>query len=358
MKLLIIGPYPFRNNGISKYIAQYRDELQRQGHRVETEAMYFWPHKWRNFRWLALGRRLNEDFDAIILQHTPTVSGPLAPLFLKAARRRGVMAAVVCHEPPPVYARHLPSWLRPLYHAYERTIAEQAGACIVHTRSHADALRTIGVVRPIRVIPHPVFGAARSISLNARRSCWAYFGMVSPKKGLDLLLEAYQGREPGDYPPLLILGQAAPGHEAYFDQLVRSVGESHRHLVTFMGYVEEEDLGKVLSRVSLMILPYRWVSQSGALAHSCLYRVPFLASDLPYFRDFAERYPCGRLFRSGSAASLGEALDREAREGSVENAVVFDAMLEDLSLSRCTERLLECIAIPHAQRPSRRWSHP
>ena len=138
VKLLIIGPYPVRNNGMSEYIDQYRAEFLRRGHEVSTESMYFWRNKLNNFRWLALISRLGEGFDAVFVQHTPTASGPLLPLFLRAARRRGVCTVIVGHETPSVYAKHLPAFLRPVYHAYERNLFSLASVRVVHTRQHAE----------------------------------------------------------------------------------------------------------------------------------------------------------------------------------------------------------------------------
>lgn len=344
MKLLLIGPYPVRNNGISKYIAQYREELLRQGHDVETECMYFWRDKTRNHHWLSLRRRLKDGFDAVIVQHTPTVSGPLLPLFLRAARKAGVPTVVMGHEPPSVYARHLPRLLRPLYHAYERSLYDLATVGVVHTRLHADELAGIGLARPPVIIPHPVFqDNALPTDAKPREPRWAYFGMISSKKGVDLLLQAYQSRPPGHFPPLSILGEAAPGHEAYVDELKKSVEAPYASFIEFTGYVEDDRLPAVLAPTSLMIFPYRWVSQSGSLAHACLYRIPYLASDLPYFADFARTYGCGRLFHSGSAESLAGALEESLRNPLPVGDAAFDKVVADLGISRCARRLVEAI---------------
>ena len=344
MKLLIIGAYPVHNSGISDYIAHYLRELTGRGHQVETEKVYFWQEKSRNFRWLTLASRLNEGFDAVIVQHTATASGPLLPFFLRAAARKKIPVAVVGHEPPSVYERHLPGLLRRWYRSYEKSVYRHAAVRVVHTRAHAAELRELGLEGEIQVIPHPVFGAAPSTTPTQRaRSCWAYFGMVSHKKGLDLLLSAYQAHPAGSLPVLRILGTAAPGHEDYLEDLKTGLGPSHRPFVEFKGYIAETALTAELDAVSMMIFPYRWVSQSGALAHGCMNRIPYLAADLPYFADFQREYGCGRLFRAGSSEDLARALG-EARDNPMPtDGPEFDKMISELGLSRCTQRLLDCI---------------
>lgn len=350
MKLLILGPYPVRNNGMSEYIGHYRDELVRRGHVVETERMYFWQNKIGNGRWLGLRQRLREDFDAILVQHTPTASGPLVLAFLRAARRLGKTVAVVGHEPPSIYAKHLPPWLRPLYHAYERAVFAGAALRIVHTDLHAAELRAVGVPDPIHVIPIPVYGGMPPSSEPIKRDSWGYYGMISPKKGLDLLLAAYQGLPPGSFPPLHILGGGAPGQEAYVESLRASLGAGFRDHIRFHGYVESQNLPAAMARIALMIFPYRWVSQSAALAQTCMYRIPYLAADLPYFAEFQKRHGCGELFRANSQESLLAALVQRNSKPMLPESQPFDALLRELSLEHCANELLRAIESVHASR--------
>lgn len=343
MKLLIVGPHPFPNNGISTYIGHYADELSAQGHDVRTECIYFWASKLANWKWFRVAGRLDEGFDAVIVQFTPTASGPLLPWFLRRARARGVPVVVVGHEAPSVYSKHLPRLLRGLYHAYERAVYTGAARAIVHTELHAAELAAIGLRTPPVVIPHPLFTTAAP-TLEGTREAWGAYGMISHKKGLDLLLEAYQSRPPGHFPPLRILGGPAPGNDRYVETLKESIRPEFRGRVTFHGYIAADRLADELGSLSLMILPYRWVSQSAVLAEACRFRIPYLASDLPYFADFKARYGCGELFPRNDAAALLRALDALAAHPLRVSDAEFDRVLADLRLDRCAERLVAEIA--------------
>jgi glycosyltransferase involved in cell wall biosynthesis len=254
----------------------------------------------------------------------------------------------VVHEMAAVYAKHLPRILKPLYHAYERAVLKHAAVRVVQADLYVAGLRTIGVTGPLEVIPVPVYSTsavgAGTTALDGPRTTWGYYGMISSKKGVDLLLQAYQSRPAGTYPPLRLLGGAAPGQEAYLDTLKAMVREEYRPLITFAGYMEDAALPGELARMGLVILPYRWASQSAVLTEALRYHAPYLASDLPFFADFQKRYGCGQVFKSESVEDLSRALDDAANHPPAEQTHPFDAVLEDLSLARCADKLLKLIA--------------
>ena len=137
---------------------------------------------------------------------------------------------------------------------------------------------------------------------------WGFYGMLSAKKGVDLLIDAYQDFTPGSLPHLKIYGAAAPGEEKYYESCRKMVKSEFASYIYFNGMILEEDKAEEFSRLSLMILPYRYISQSGVLSEACMHRVPFLASDLPFFRDFKEKFGCGKLFKADDRDSLKEEL--------------------------------------------------
>lgn len=322
---------------VSAYFSGYLEEYRRRGFDVVVEKVYFWEAKVReSLKWLALTRHLfRRDTVILLAQHIPTCSGPLAPFFVLAARWAGRRVVVVAHETPDTYAKHLSRPLRAVYYAYEAVMARLASEYVVHTTLHRDALRTI-TSRPVHVVPHPVPQVER---LEAPRATWGFYGMVSHKKGVDLLLAAYTSLPAGTLPVLKIMGTAAPGDEAAFERLQASVPASHRAYVHFSGYVREEDKPMLFSDVALMIFPYRWISQSGALAETCVYRVPYLASDLPFFQDFQASHGCGRLFPAGDVQALASTLESLAREPLAIPESEFARLEDDLSFGRCADRL-------------------
>jgi glycosyltransferase involved in cell wall biosynthesis len=167
--------------------------------------------------------------------------------------------------------------------------------------------------------------------------------MVAKKKGVDLLLKAYCSLPAGEAPPLKIMGAAAPGEEAYLESLKASVPASHREHIRFTGYVQEGDKPSLFADVGLMMFPYRWISQSGALAETCMYRIPYLASDVGFFKDFHETFGCGLLFKSGDADSLAQVLKDQIKNPLRPPEEAFRSMEERLSFESCADRLEELL---------------
>lgn len=344
MKLIVISPYPLKSGTFSYHMSGYVDQYRQRGFDVVLEKMYFWEGKLRySLKWLALLRHLLSPRTVILLaQHTPPASGPLVVPYLLLARLLRKRAVVIAHETPDTYAKHLPAALRPLYHAYEAAVVRLASHYVVHTRFHREALQAI-VHKPVHVVPLPMPKVTRQADLSGVRKAWGFYGMLARKKGVDLLIKAYVGLPPGSAPVLKIMGAAAPGEEAYLEDLKASVPDSHKDLVRFTGYVEESDKPVLFCDVGLMVFPYRWISQSAALAESCMYRIPYLASDVAYFKDFHATFGCGRLFKSGDAASLGAELAALAVTPMIPSEEAFRSMEERLSFEHGADRLEELI---------------
>jgi glycosyltransferase involved in cell wall biosynthesis len=337
---------------MSEYIGHYRSELIRQGHRVATECMYFWVAKHTAFRWVRFLFQLRNGYDAVLVQHTPTASGPLVLFFLLAASWMQKTVAVVGHEPPSIYAKHLPPWFQWVYHLYERLVFDLAAIPIVHTRQHADELKNVGCKKEIQVIPIPVYGPiastsspSASITFPAKKELetWCYYGMISPKKGLDLLLNAYQSRKPGTYPKLVVIGGAAPGNETYLSELMQTVRPEFSGHIQFLGYLDAHQLNQAFAHVKLVLFPYRWVSQSAALGQTCFQNIPYLAADLPYFRDFNTQYGCGRLFEPDSESALAKALDEACANPMKAEECPFESLRKNLGLETTTRQLIQAI---------------
>ena len=339
--ILLASPWPTANNGLSNYAARYKESLERAGRIVRTERIYFWGEKTTAWKWIrVLSTAKRTGAGSVLIQHTPTCSGPFLPWFLGVARRRGLRTVVVAHETPSTYARHLDRL--PLasraYLAYERAVAARAGAFIVHTRLHEREMIELGA--PVaEVIPHAILNMP-SNPVPRRPETIAIYGQIGRKKGHDLAIRAVQSRPAGAFPVLEIWGSPGVGQEAYLGEIKGMVRPEFRERILFRGYMPDDGKAEAFSRMRLAIFPYRWISQSGALAEAVAHGVPYLASDIPFFRDFQEDLGCGDLFRSEDAESLVLALERILSAANRWTEDDFRHLHAALDMDACTERLL------------------
>jgi len=339
--ILLASPWPSPNNGLSNYAGRYKESLERAGRQVRSERIYFWGEKtsaWKWIRILSVAKRTGAS--AILVQHTPTCSGPLLPWFLSAAAREGLRTVVVAHETPSTYARHLDrlTFAKRAYLAYERAVASRAGAFIVHTRLHQLEMFAMGA--PVaEVLPHAILSMPAH-AVPRRPETIALYGQIGRKKGHDLVLKAIQARPVGTFPVLEIWGSPGVGQEAYADELKDLVHPEFRDRILFRGYMPDRSKAESFSRMRLALFPYRWISQSGALAEAVAHRVPYLASDIPFFRDFQESLGCGDLFRSDDAESLARELERILSAPDRWTSDDFRHLHAALNMDACTDRLL------------------
>ena len=339
--ILLVSPWPTANNGLSNYAGRYKEALERAGRRVESLRLYFWGEKATAWRWIsALREAKRTGASSVLIQHTPTCSGPLLPWFLGVARRRGLRTVVVAHETPATYARHLDRFplAKKAYLAYERAVASRAGAFIVHTRLHEREMIELGA--PVaEVIPHAILNMpARMLARHPETI--ALYGQIGRKKGHDLVLKAVQSRSAGKFPILEIWGAPGVGQEAYAEELKGMVLPEFGDRILFRGYMPDDGKAQAFSRMRLALFPYRWISQSGALAEAVAHGVPYLASDIPFFRDFQETLGCGDLFHCDDSEDLAREMERILSSPDRWTQDDFHRLHSALDMDSCCARLL------------------
>jgi glycosyltransferase involved in cell wall biosynthesis len=135
------------------------------------------------------------------------------------------------------------------------------------------------------------------------------FGIVVPRKGIDLLLQAL--RE-WPMPMRLVIAGACP--DAAYRRQLQAMLQSHPRRADIEwqdGFVAEAEMERLFRAAALLVLPYRHIDQSGVLFQALRFGVPVLATRVGLF----ERYitpEVGELAQAGSAAALGSALQRWA----------------------------------------------
>ena len=123
------------------------------------------------------------------------------------------------------------------------------------------------------------------------------FGLLRPYKGIDVLVEAWEGIEDAE---LWIVGaprmDTAPLHAA--------APPSVRFVERF---VSEGEAAALFRRADLAVLPYREIEQSGVLFTALAFGVPLVLTDVGGFSDFAAA-GAAELVAPGNAAALHDAL--------------------------------------------------
>jgi glycosyltransferase involved in cell wall biosynthesis len=301
----MVSTFPTKGEGISKYTNYLNEELLSRTIAVNPTRIYFLEKKLSTVQWLRL---LFIREDILHVQYTPTGSGPLI-LIYALLRSRKKKFIITSHEFPSTYGKHLPKALRGIYYGFERILHNAADIVAVHTGLQRDELLSIGVKpEKVMVVPfpvYPVFAVRKAEIPDVKHGI--FFGRITPKKGIEVLLDAVKYL-PKDM-TFTIAGSPAIGYESYaqtLPTLVKSMGLESR--IVFTGYLEDVALSKLMYGSGFAVLPYIYVTHSAVLMTMIGHGIPYVASDLPAFREIYNHYKGGLLFETGNGRGLAEGI--------------------------------------------------
>lgn len=174
---------------------------------------------------------------------------------------------------------------------YQSRCLQQARLLHATCRGEVEDIRRFGLTQPIALIPNGI-GLPKIIpssDVSARHKVLS-LGRIHPKKGLDVLIEAWGGVE-RDFPnwDLLIAGPDEGGHQAQLERMAR--GRSLNN-IKFLGPVFGEEKTKLLASSSLFALPTRSENFAMTVAESLVVATPVISSKgAPWAR--LDRKGCG-----------------------------------------------------------------
>ncbi len=245
---------------------------------------------------------------------------------------------------PLVLTAHdiLPREPRPGQRAAQRRLYERFDAVVVHSRHGAERLTAeLGIeAERVHVIPHGAFvhlaaggSPSEAPPFESELPVVLCFGLMRPYKGIDLLLEAWEGIADAE---LWIAGMPRMD----ISGLRAGAPPNVRFVPRFIG---DTELPAYFRRADLVVLPYREIDQSGVLFTALAFGRPLLLSDVGGFPEVAAT-GAARMFPAGDAQALHRSLvellgDRGALALMAERAAA--AATGEYSWRSTAERTLE-----------------
>jgi glycosyltransferase involved in cell wall biosynthesis len=223
-------------------------------------------------------------------------------------------AALLARGAPRVFTSHnvLRRGAGRLREQGARRVAAAVDAIVVHTRAGAAAMidRYRADPAKVLVIPHGAFDylAAQPDEAPLPPELAAVegpvilsFGVLRPYKGVDVLIEAFEGIEGGE---LWIVGRpwmdVAP---------LRAAAARAGGTVRFVDrFVAEHELPAYFRRADVVALPYRDIDQSGVLYTALAFGKAIVASAIGGFAEVAEDHQALVAVPAGDPAALASAL--------------------------------------------------
>lgn len=222
-------------------------------------------------------------------------------------------------------------------------VSKFASGLVVHANVFKRQLVEQYKTKPskIGVIPHGVDTVPLEMEPpksfhNGRRRSILYFGVISPRKGLENLINAYDlllRREKDDC--ILMLAGASPPYYDGYDSELRSMAHVHQldERIRFLGEVNQKQASKLFSSAEFVVLPYKYnVGASGSLSWALGHGVPVLATDTEYFAEEVSQGRFGLLVKPDQPKLLADAMEKLLSEESALKE--FSANSRRLGMSR------------------------
>lgn len=156
----------------------------------------------------------------------------------------------------------------------------------------------------IHVIRSPAMSETRAAPGHGRRHI-LYFGRISPEKGLDTLIEAWQGLTQA--PELILAGRSYDGEQ---ERLERLIAPENRSRIRFPGFQNPPELGRLIDEALLSVVPSRWFDNAPLSVHeSFMHATPVIAARIGGIPEQVQDNVTGMLFKPDSVEGLRAALN-------------------------------------------------
>jgi D-inositol-3-phosphate glycosyltransferase len=150
----------------------------------------------------------------------------------------------------------------------------------------------------IDVIPHGIINTnptseltrseARSIlELKNYQRILLSFGYIAPYKGLEYALLATELLRKEDDAFCLIIAGQVKGCQGYWERLDRMIETSNlaKGVIKRIGYVQDKDVEALFKCADILLLPYRFIYQSGIISLAYNFGLPVIATDVGSMRE-------------------------------------------------------------------------
>jgi glycosyltransferase involved in cell wall biosynthesis len=197
--------------------------------------------------------------------------------------------------------------------AYQRRDIAKASLIHATAEQEAENIQRLGVVVPIVIIPNGIDipdALTRPLRGERAEKTALFLGRLSPKKGLVMLLRAWQQTDHRGW-RLIIAGPDEDGYQATIEKLVRELGLQDK--VSLIGPVYGDQKKSAFENADLFILPTLSENFGIVVAEALANAVPVITTDAAPW-PMLETKGCGwtkSASQQGIQEALGDALKRD-----------------------------------------------
>jgi D-inositol-3-phosphate glycosyltransferase len=163
--------------------------------------------------------------------------------------------------------------------------------------------------------------AKARLGLRSHDKGLLFFGNIAPYKGLESALAAMDllTKTDGNY-RLIISGQIkdCPKYWARMEQMIESLSLDP-YLIRRIQYIPDEDVEIFFKAADVLVLPYKFIYQSGVLFLSYSFGLPVIATNVGSLEDEILEGRSGMICRSGKPEDLADRIRTYFNSGLYRN---------------------------------------
>jgi len=163
--------------------------------------------------------------------------------------------------------------------------------------------------------------ARKQLGLDSHQQVLLFFGMITPYKGLETLVEAVARLKKNGRQFILIIAGRIKECPDYWERICRLIQQSDlkESVVTDLRRVPDEMVEVYLKAADVMVLPYRSIFQSGALFLAYRFGLPVVATDVGSFKEDIIQGQTGFVCRPDDPADMAKTIETYFASGLFTN---------------------------------------
>ena len=189
----------------------------------------------------------------------------------------------------------------------------------VHTeKMRSQLLEEFNVTeKKITIIPHGILNtipssdlskseARRRFQLNNKEKVLLFFGYIAPYKGLEYLIHALAHLKTTDDSFKLIIAGEIKNCQSYWENLERLIEELEvrKYIIKQIKHIPDDEVEVFFKSSDVLVLPYKFIFQSGVPFLSYSFGLPVIASDAGSLREVIVEGKTGMICRKEDPADL------------------------------------------------------
>jgi len=246
------------------------------------------------------------------------------------ASQHAIPLVISPHGMLEAWARSHHAWRKRIaWAAYQRRNLDSAAVLVASSDSEAEQFRQLGFTQPIAVITHgvapvPVPSTTNPSGRNKRQAL--FLSRIHPKKGIDLLLDAWATVEAPDW-ELIIAGNDDGGHSTALEAKAAHLKISDQ--VRFVGPLFGDEKERAFADADFLVLPSHSENFGIVVAEALQHGLPVITTrGTPWRHLVDERCGwCVEAIAPAIAAALREAIslsDEDRRSMGARGMTLID----------------------------------